>query len=57
MTQPVSVHSKLVEVDLPPEAINKASAEHMSLRHGHASTLRISGTSSVLGEARAETRR
>jgi len=57
MTEPGYVHRKLVEVALPLDAINKASAEHMSLRHGHASTLCMSWTSSVLGEARAETRR
>ncbi len=32
---------KLIEVDLPLEAINKASAREKSIRHGHPSTLHL----------------
>ena len=32
---------KLIEVALPLEAINKASAREKSIRHGHSSTLRL----------------
>src|SRR3989338_715742 len=32
---------KLIEVALPPEAINKASAREKSIRHGHPSTLHL----------------
>ena len=32
---------KLIEVALPLEAINKASAREKSIRHGHISTLHI----------------
>ena len=38
----VSAHSKkLIEVSLPLEAINKASAREKSIRHGHPSTLHL----------------
>ncbi|MEW5882368.1 MAG: DUF1156 domain-containing protein [Pseudomonadota bacterium] len=37
-----AVHKGLVEVALPLEAINKASAREESVHHGHASTLRLS---------------
>jgi hypothetical protein len=33
---------KLIEVALPLEAINKASAREKSIRHGHPSTLHLS---------------
>jgi putative DNA methylase len=32
---------KLIEVALPLEAINKASAKEKSIRHGHPSTLHL----------------
>jgi putative DNA methylase len=32
---------KLIEVSLPLEAINKASAKEKSIRHGHPSTLHL----------------
>lgn len=32
---------KLIEVALPLEAINKASAREKSIRHGHSSTLHL----------------
>ena len=34
-------HKKLIEVALPLEAINKASAREKSIRHGHPSTLHL----------------
>lgn len=34
-------HRKLIEVTLPLEAINKASAREKSIRHGHPSTLHL----------------
>src|SRR3989440_6937739 len=34
-------HKKLIEVALPLEAINKASAKEKSIRHGHPSTLHL----------------
>ena len=40
MTADTSLHrKKLIEVSLPLEAINKASAREKSIRHGHPSTL------------------
>ncbi len=35
------MHRKLIEVALPLEAINKASAREKSIRHGHPSTLHL----------------
>jgi len=35
----INVRKKLIEVALPLEAINKASAREKSIRHGHHSTL------------------
>ena len=32
---------KLIEVSLPPKAINSASAQEKSIRHGHPSTLHL----------------
>ena len=32
---------KLIEVSIPLEAINKASAREKSIRHGHPSTLHL----------------
>ena len=36
-----ALKKKLIEVALPMEAINKASAREKSIRHGHISTLHI----------------
>lgn len=36
-----SVRKKLIEVALPLDAINKASAREKSIRHGHPSTLHL----------------
>ncbi|MDE0176177.1 MAG: DUF1156 domain-containing protein [Defluviicoccus sp.] len=42
MTADTSPHrKKLIEVSLPLEAINKASAREKSIRHGHPSTLHL----------------
>ena len=39
---PMTAHSKkLIEVSLPLEAINAASAREKSIRHGHPSTLHL----------------
>ncbi len=37
----MSYRKKLIEVALPLEAINKASAREKSIRHGHPSTLHL----------------
>ncbi len=39
MTAPIC--KKLIEVSIPLEAINKASAREKSIRHGHPSTLHL----------------
>src|SRR5690554_3044478 len=44
---------KLVEVALPLEAINKASAREKSIRHGHPSTLHLWWARRPLASARA----
>ena len=45
-------HKKLIEVALPLEAINKASAREKSIRHGHPSTLAfVVGAAAVGGGA------
>ncbi|MBA2430486.1 MAG: DUF1156 domain-containing protein [Chthoniobacterales bacterium] len=41
MSNGVSLRKKLIEVALPLEAINKASAREKSIRHGHPSTLHL----------------
>jgi len=56
--EPVSVDSmthrkKLIEVALPLEAINKASAREKSIRHGHPSRLHRWWTRRPLAAARA----
>ena len=38
----MKLRKKLIEVALPLEAINIASAREKSIRHGHPSTLRLS---------------
>jgi putative DNA methylase len=47
------VHKKLIEVALPLEAINKASAREKSIRHGHPSTLHLWWARRPLAAARA----
>src|SRR5262247_2064076 len=44
---------KLIEVALPFEAINKASAREKSIRHGHPSTLHLWWARRPLAAARA----
>jgi putative DNA methylase len=41
MTTPTPPCKKLIEVSIPLEAINKASAKEKSIRHGHPSTLHL----------------
>ncbi len=47
------VNKKLIEVALPLEAINKASAREKSIRHGHPSTLHLWWARRPLAAARA----
>jgi len=49
----VSHRKKLIEVALPLEAINKASAREKSIRHGHPSTLHLWWSRKPLAAARA----
>jgi len=51
MGEQVTYRKKLIEVALPLEAINKASAREKSIRHGQPSTLHLSRP---LAAARAE---
>ena len=51
MTRPI--RKKLIEVALPLEAINKASAREKSIRHGHPSTLHLWWARRPLAAARA----
>ena len=56
MTAPVGksrVGKKLIEVALPLDAINKASAREKSIRHGHPSTLHLWWARRPLAAARA----
>ena len=48
-----TVRKKLIEVALPLEAINKASAREKSIRHGHPSTLHLWWARRPLAAARA----
>ena len=50
---PVRTTKKLIEVALPLEAINKASAREKSIRHGHPSTLHLWWAPRPLAAARA----
>ena len=50
---PVKVRKKLIEVALPLEAINIASAREKSIRHGHPSTLHLWWARRPLAAARA----
>lgn len=49
----MKTHKKLIEVALPLEAINKASAREKSIRHGHPSTLHLWWARRPLAAARA----
>ena len=49
----MSVRRKLIEVALPLDAINKASAREKSIRHGHPSTLHLWWARRPLAAARA----
>jgi putative DNA methylase len=49
----VTAKKKLIEVALPLEAINKASAREKSIRHGHPSTLHLWWARRPLAAARA----
>src|ERR671914_1617259 len=50
---PPTHRKKLIEVALPLEAINKASAREKSIRHGHPSTLHLWWARRPLSAARA----
>ena len=52
-TSPVKTRKKLIEVALPLDAINKASAREKSIRHGHPSTLHLWWARRPLAAARA----
>src|SRR5579884_1055100 len=49
----MTYRKKLIEVALPLEAINKASAREKSIRHGHPSTLHLWWSRKPLAAARA----
>ena len=49
----MTVRKKLIEVALPLEAINIASAREKSIRHGHPSTLHLWWARRPLAAARA----
>ncbi len=53
MTYPVKSPKKLIEVALPLDAINEASAREKSIRHGHPSTLHLWWARRPLATARA----
>jgi putative DNA methylase len=53
MTNAVKTRKKLIEVALPLEAINAASAREKSIRHGHPSTLHLWWARRPLAAARA----
>jgi len=50
----MGTRKKLIEVALPLEAINKASAREKSIRHGHPSTLPLWWARRPLAAARGE---
>lgn len=52
-THPVQRRKKLIEVAIPLEAINAASAREKSIRHGHPSTLHLWWARRPLAAARA----
>ena len=49
----MALRKKLIEVALPLDAINKASAREKSIRHGHPSTLHLWWARRPLAAARA----
>jgi putative DNA methylase len=49
----LNYRKKLIEVALPLDAINKASAREKSIRHGHPSTLHLWWARRPLAAARA----
>lgn len=53
MTHPIKSPKKLIEVALPLDAINVASAREKSIRHGHPSTLHLWWARRPLATARA----
>lgn len=53
MSAPLPIRRKLIEVALPLEAINTASAREKSIRHGHPSTLHLWWARRPLAAARA----
>lgn len=53
MTHAIKSPKKLIEVALPLDAINKASAREKSIRHGHPSTLHLWWARRPLAAARA----
>jgi putative DNA methylase len=53
MTHPIKSPRKLIEVALPLDAINAASAREKSIRHGHPSTLHLWWARRPLATARA----
>lgn len=53
MTHPVKAPKKLIEVALPLDAINVASAREKQIRHGHPSTLHLWWARRPLAAARA----
>jgi putative DNA methylase len=53
MEQPIKLRKKLIEVAVPLEAINAASAREKSIRHGHPSTLHLWWARRPLAAARA----
>ena len=55
MTQELRIPKKLIEVALPLDAINAASAREKSIRHGHPSTLHLWWARRPLATARAVT--
>src|SRR5262252_2502965 len=53
MEPPIKTRKKLIEVALPLDAINAASAREKSIRHGHPSTLHLWWARRPLAAARA----
>lgn len=53
MTHPIKSPRKLIEVALPLDAINEASAREKSIRHGHPSTMHLWWARRPLAAARA----
>jgi putative DNA methylase len=53
MEKPIKLRKKLIEVALPLDAINAASAREKSIRHGHPSTMHLWWARRPLAAARA----